>query len=367
MRTEPLQIPGASSERPALLDLPLGTPAALALVAHAGAPAVAEALSGVLVERGTAVLRLDLGTDPLPAAIERVLAAADLLRQTRGAPRLLVGHGLGGAAVLGAGAGIPEARGVATLACPAGEIQEAALGTLRRPFLLLHSPVDNVVGIDQARRLFEAARHPKSFVSLGMADHLLSDPRDARFAAEMVAAWAGRYVEGDPAEGVIPGQVEVRGGSGGLRQEVVAGHHWFAIDEPAEVPGGHDAGPNPYELLLAALGGCTAMTLRIYADRQKLPLEGVRVMLRHSRIHAADCAACQTQEGRLTRIDRVIELDGPLDAEQSALLLHIADRCPVHRTLVSEIDIQTRLGESRTLPSTAGDEPAAPGVLPSPQ
>jgi putative redox protein len=346
MRTEPLSIPGAAA-RPALLDLPLGTPAAVALVVHAGAPAVGEALSGFLVERGTAVLRLDLGADPLPAAIETVLAAADLLRQTRGAPRLLVGHGLGGAAVLAAvaaGAGIPEARGVATLACPTGEVQEAALSTLRRPFLLLHSPVDNVVGIDQARRLFEAARHPKSFVSLGMADHLLADPRDARFAAEMVAAWAGRYVEADPAEGVIPGQVEVRGGAQGLGQEVVAGHHWFALDEPAEVPGGRDAGPNPYELLLAALGGCTAMTLRIYADRQKLPLAGVRVTLRHSRIHAADCAACQTQEGRLTRIERVIELDGPLDSEQRSLLLHIADRCPVHRTLVSEIDIQTRLG-----------------------
>jgi len=137
--------------------------------------------------------------------------------------------------------------------------------------------------------------------------------------------------------------VVVQGSALGLRQDIVTDGHRMVADEPVEA-GGTDAGPNPYELLLAALGGCTAMTLRIYADRQKLPLAGVRVTLRHSRIHAADCAACQTQEGRLTRIERVIELDGPLDAEQRALLLHIADRCPVHRTLVSEIDIQTRLG-----------------------
>ncbi|HZF11448.1 MAG TPA: OsmC family protein [Thermoanaerobaculia bacterium] len=348
MHSEPLQIPGAGSEPPATLDLPLGTPVAQALIAHAGAPRVAEALSCALVQQGLAVLRLAVGAD-LEGAMAEVRAAVDVLRQARGAPQLLVGHGSGGAAVLGVvggvggDAGISAARAVALVACPAGEVQEAALGTLRRPFLLLHSPVDNVVGIDHARRLYEAARHPKSFVSLGMADHLLSDPRDARFAAEMVAAWAGRYVEATGEMGVVPGQVEVRGGAQGLTQEVVAGHHWFESDEPVEVPGGGDAGPNPYELLLAALGGCTAMTLRIYADRQKLPLTGVRVRLRHSRIHAKDCAACQTQEGRITRLERVIELDGPLDPEQRALLLGIADRCPVHRTLVSEMDIQTRL------------------------
>ncbi|HEV7514670.1 MAG TPA: OsmC family protein [Thermoanaerobaculia bacterium] len=349
MRSEPLRFPSASgATTAALFDSPLGTPAAYALIAHAGsAGAAAESLSRALVGRGMAVLRVPVGEigegeAALPAAVVDLLAAVAFLRRTRAAPLLLAGHGLGGAAVLAAAVGTDEARAVAVLGCPAGEIPEAALAALHRPLLFLHSPADQVVAIDQAQRLYEAAGPPKSFLSLGMADHLLSDPQDARFAGEMLAAWAARYVEAAPEAGVVPGTVEVRGAARGFEQEVVAGHHRLAVDEPVSFGGG-DAGPNPYELLLASLGACTAMTLRIYAEREKLPLRGVRVKLRHSRIHAVDCATCQTQEGRITRIEREIELDGPLDPAQRQLLLAVADRCPVHRTLASEIDIQTRL------------------------
>ena len=349
MQSEPLRFPSASgATTAAFLDQPPGTPAAYALLAHAGsAGAAAVALSRVLVGRGMAVLRVPVGEigdgdAALPDAVVDVLAAVDFLRQTRAAPVLLAGHGLGGAAVLAAAVGTDEARAVAVLGCPAGEIPEAALAVLSRPLLFLHSPADEVVPIDSARRLYEAAGQPKSFLSLGTADHLLADPRDGRFAGEMLAAWAARYVEGVPEAGVTPGTVEVRGDAHGFEQEAVAGRHWLAVDEPVSFGGG-DAGPNPYELLLASLGACTSMTLRIYAAREKLPLLGVRVKLRHSRIHAVDCASCQTKEGRITRIEREIELDGPLDPAQRQLLLAVADRCPVHRTLRSEIEIQTHL------------------------
>jgi putative redox protein len=347
MKSESVKIPSAGGAMlPAFFDLPLGTPAASALLAHAGGAdiagtaAAAEILSACLVGRGMAVLRLAVGNRgdegdaeaALPGAVVEVLAAVDFLRRTRGAPLLLAGHGLGGAAVLAAAVGTAEARAVAVVACPAGEIPEAAVAALDRPLLLLHSPAAG--DKEDAERLYAAARQPKSLVSLRAGD--------ARFAGEMLAVWAGGHVEAAPEAGVIPGQVEVRGDTHGFAQEAVAGRHWLTVDEPVSFGGG-DAGPNPYELLLAGLGACTSMTLRIYAAREKLPLVGVKVRLRHSRIHAVDCAACQTQEGRITRIEREIELEGPLDATQRQLLLAIADRCPVHRTLVSEIDIQTRL------------------------
>jgi uncharacterized OsmC-like protein len=343
MKSESVQIPRAGGAMlSAFFDQPLGTPAAHALLAHADATDAA-ALSSTLVEKGLAVLRLAVGKEEgegdvegaLPGAVVEVLAAVDFLRRTRGAPLLLAGHGLGGAAVLAAAVGTPEARAVAVVACPAGEIPEAAVAALGRPLLLLHSSAAS--DREDAERLYAAALQPKSLLSL--------ERGDARFAGEMLAAWAACHVETAPEAGVAPGQVEVRGkasGISGFAQEAVAGRHWLTVDEPVSFGGG-DAGPNPYELLLAGLGACTSMTLRIYAAREKLPLVGVRVRLRHSRIHAVDCAACQTQEGRITRIEREIELDGPLDDRERQLLLAVADRCPVHRTLVSEIDIQTRL------------------------
>ena len=221
------------------------------------------------------------------------------------------------------------------------------LDHLNRALLILHSPVDEVVDIEHARRLFEAARHPKSFVSLDGADHLLSREGDARYAAEVLATWASRYLDTAPrATAASPelehGEVLVVGGPSGYAQEVYTQHHQLRGDEPTTVPGGTDTGPNPYELLLAALGTCTSMTLRMYAEHKQLPLEGVRVKLRHGKIHAQDCEDCETKTGKIDQIQRELELTGDLTEAQLQRLVEIADRCPVHRTLTSEIRIVTR-------------------------
>jgi putative redox protein len=210
--------------------------------------------------------------------------------------------------------------------------------------LVLQSPIDDTVGIDNASQIFLAARHPKSFVSLADADHLLTRRRDALYAAHMIAAWAERYVEAPPAAADENARAVVvsETGEGKFQQSVAVGPHHFLADEPAAV-GGMDSGPSPYDLLIAGLGACTAMTLRLYADQKGLPLTGVSVTLRHAKIHAADCTTCETKEGKIDRIERTIALEGPLDAAQRARLLEIADKCPVHRTLTSEVEIRTAL------------------------
>lgn len=406
MRREQLRFPGAQGGTlAARLESPVTEPTAYALFAHCFTCSkdlkAAGWIARALVERGIAVLRFDFtgigesegdfSETDFSSNLGDLVAAADFLRQHYQAPALLLGHSLGGTAVLAATERIPEVRAVATIAAPSdtehlrdilvrispelearGEAEidlggarpfrvrkdlledlaedhlRGVLHKLHRPLLLFHSPVDNTVGIEHAHRLFEAAKHPKSYVSLGMADHLLSRERDARYVGEVLAAWAGRWLEGEQAEGeVLPeagteGEVlvvEVEG----YTQKVMARRHRFTVDEPVE-QGGADAGPNPYELVLAGLGACTAMTLRMYANRKGLPLEGVRVRLRHSKIHAIDCANCETKVGKVDRIDRIIEVLGPLSPEQRAKLLEIANKCPVHRTMESEIDITTQLG-----------------------
>jgi putative redox protein len=210
--------------------------------------------------------------------------------------------------------------------------------------LIFHSPTDDIVGIENASRIFTAAKHPKSFVSLAGADHLLSRRSDAVYVANVIAAWAERYLERPIERGddqIETGTVLVRETGGGkFQQEIVSGPHRFLADEPVKV-GGLDSGPSPYDLLLAGLGACTSMTLRLYADHKKLPLERVSVRLVHSRIHAEDCLNCETKEGMVDRIDRNITMEGALDADQRRRLLEIADKCPVHRTLESEIEIRT--------------------------
>jgi putative redox protein len=225
----------------------------------------------------------------------------------------------------------------------AGQNAGETIAALRKPLLVFHSPRDEIVDIDNASRIFLAAKHPKSFVSLDRADHLLTKKQDAAYVAAVLAAWASRYLDEEPGPEAVPGVRVAQAGEGRFAQLVSAGRHRFRVDEP-ESAGGDDSGPGPYELLLAALGACTSMTVRMYAARKQWPLERVQVDLRHGKIHAADCADCETREGRIDRIERVLTLQGNLDDAQRARLLEIADRCPVHRTLHSGVSVTTRLG-----------------------
>jgi len=412
MKSERVEFPGSlGASLAARLLLPQGEPGAWALFAHCFT--CGKDLKGVtrigraMVEQGYGVLLFDftgLGESAgdfsqtnFTSNQADLLAAADFLRREHRAPNLLVGHSLGGSAVLMVAAQIPELRAVATLGAPSDtehlrgtllaaapeladvaevEVQLAgrpfkirrqllddlagqevlkAVAALGRPLLVMHSPVDTVVGIDHARRIFQAAIHPKSFVSLDDADHLLlSKPADAAYVAALLAAWAGRFVgltgAAEPAESAIAaandepptGEVWVRGGEQGFEHQVLAGHHRQIADEPLAY-GGTDRGPAPYDYLLAALGACTGMTLRMYAGRKKWPLSGVEVRLRHSKIHAEDCAECESVGGKVDLIEREIELRGPLDDAQRGRLMEIADRCPVHRTLTSETVVRSRL------------------------
>jgi putative redox protein len=219
---------------------------------------------------------------------------------------------------------------------------------LRRALLICHAPLDNRVGIENATHLYTTARHPKSFLSLDRADHLLSKGEDSHYAGAVIAAWATRYLsEGVSAPTEPPptqGDTIVRTGKVGFRTDVQVDHHQLIADEPVEI-GGTDLGPSPYDYLNAALGSCTAITLRMYADRKGWPLDEIEIRLRHTKIHAEDCEQCETETGKIDRIEREIALKGDLDAAQRQRLLEIADRCPVHRTLHGETDVQTTLVE----------------------
>jgi len=219
------------------------------------------------------------------------------------------------------------------------------IADLKGALLVCHAPMDNTVGIQNAQHIFSTARHPRSFLSLDDADHLLSNERDSRYAGRVIAEWANRYLDQPVQQTAVDhGQegVRIRTGASGYRTDIQVGSHHLIADEPAQV-GGTDLGPSPYDYLNAALGACTSMTLRMYADRKKWPLEGVGVHLTHAKIHAEDCEQCETETGKIDRINRVIDLEGNLTEEQQARLIEIADRCPVHRTLHSEIDVQTSL------------------------
>lgn len=319
-----------------------------------------------------------------------LIAAADHMRENIGAPTILIGHSLGGAAVIAAAAAVPEAKAVITLGAPfdvghvlgqlqgdlaaverdgAGEVQIAGrpfrissqflaqmrehdqgerLAHLKRALLVLHAPADQTVGIDNARLIFRAAKHPKSFIGLPpAADHLLTRKSDAAYVARMIAAWVEPYLpDEDPAEEAAGahGEVVVETLGGKFAQAVRAGsHHWIG-DEPVSL-GGEDRGPAPYDLLLAALGTCSSMTVKMYADRKGIPLERVRVVLNHSRDYASDCVDCDDPAAKIDIIDREIGFTGDLTAEQRTAMLAIADRCPVHKTLTSKVEIRTREAE----------------------
>jgi putative redox protein len=218
---------------------------------------------------------------------------------------------------------------------------------MRKALMVMHSPRDAVVDIDNASKLFMAAKHPKSFVSLDPADHLLSRHDDALYAGHVIAAWAERYIQTKLQDlpAAPPGKILVRETrEGKFTNQVIVGRHVIRADEPLAA-GGLDSGLSPYDLLCAALGACTSITLRLYADLKGIPLERVSVELKHEKIHATDCAECETREGRIDRIERLIGLEGTLDPEQRQKLLEIANKCPVHRTLHSEVAIPTRLSD----------------------
>ncbi|SES99364.1 bifunctional alpha/beta hydrolase/OsmC family protein [Oceanicella actignis] len=361
MRTQTIRIDAAE----AALDLPMEAPRGAALLAHQFAASGADRrIAGALAARGLATLRLDLSAPPTgggadPAAL--VARAAQEMAARGLAPGLIAGHGLGGTAAAAAAHRIGSARALALInafhdgaavmgpGAPAGldgPSVDQALRALRRPLLILHAPRDATAAIDNATALFLAARHPKSFLSLDDADHVLSDPRHADDAAEMIAAWAGRRLPPPPARPDEPPAAEgpvlvAEAAPDRFAQHVFAAPDAaFMADEPPSLGGG-GRGATPYQLVAAGLGACTSMTIRMYARRKGWPLTHVEVELRHDRIHAGDCADCPEGAGKLDRFRRRIALHGPLDAAQRARLMEIADRCPVHRTLTGRIAIET--------------------------
>lgn len=390
-----------------LLELPAGTVKAYALFVHCftcikdnpAATRIALALAGM----GIAVLRFDftgLGNSQgdfsntnFSSNLQDLHAAVRYLEQRYAAPSLLIGHSLGGAAALAVAQDLPAVKAVATIGAPATashvkhlfadsyrELQQREavevnlagrsftirrqfiddlekynsvehIQALRKALLIFHSPLDDTVSIDEAGRIYAAAKHPKSFVSLDHADHLLSNPADSRYVAEVLTAWVHRYLETDRpsingnqavAPLVAPGSVVVREHDKKFTREILTPHHRLISDEPIAL-GGADLGLNPYELLLAALGSCTSMTLRMYANHKQLDLQGIQVTLRHDKIHAQDCVDCDNKALPVDVITRTIQLNGNLDEKQRTRLLEIANQCPVHRTLQSEIHINTSL------------------------
>ena len=407
-------------------------------------------IARALNQEGFGVMRFDMtglgesegafGEAGFAANIGDIVAAYAYLAEAHRAPALVVGHSLGGTAALCAGAMLPEVRAVVTIGSPSeaghtthlfaeslAEIEARGRATVRlqgRPFelsldfvrslteanvaeaiaqsrkalLILHSPQDKTVGIEHAERIYVKARHPKSFGSLDGADHMLTDPGDARYAGQLIAAWVGRYLPRDPDEDAgelgEAKAVAVRLGAEGFTTDIRIRHHGLTADEPPSV-GGKDYGPNPYELVTAGLGACTAMTIQMYARRKGWPVERVDVELRHFKDYPADMQAATTYGGsdlggggitvggddvggddaggddvggddaseagqavspgasaeppdakpvKIDHFERVVTLVGDLSEAQRARLLEIADRCPVHRTLEAEVAIVTREG-----------------------
>ena len=221
-----------------------------------------------------------------------------------------------------------------------------AIAHLRKPLLVLHSPLDRVVSINDAEKIYTAAKHPKSFVSLDKADHLLSNKADAEYVAAVISQWASRYIEGEmQARGqneIEQGLLEVAEYNQKFTRIVRSDTHEWLADEPTRV-GGEDLGPDPYEHLLAALGTCTSMTIRMYANRKKLQLEDVKVKLSHSRDHVTDCEGCEDQPKKIETLDREISFKGDLSQAEREKLMEIADKCPVHKTLMGEVSITSRM------------------------
>lgn len=347
MPTTPVQIPTPSGPPIAgHLEVPAdGAPTAWAIVAHcfdcADDVSAAVRIGLALTERRIGVLRFDLAGDADDLRVASAWLAAE-----RTAPALLIGHSRGGAAAILAARDLPSVRAVATIAAPFEPSLQDALAELRRPLLIFHSPADAVIAVGNAARIYTAARHPKSFVSLDDADHAVTRRADAEYVAHVLAAWASRYVEMPPPPATVEGareqgKVSASIGRDRYRTDILARGHGFVVDEPSAL-GGTDQGPTPYDLLGAALGACTAITLRMYADRKEWPLDEVDVFVAHDKVHAEDELPDDDGEPRrMDRLTREIRLTGALTDEQRSRLREIADRCPVHRTLETGLRVDT--------------------------
>jgi uncharacterized OsmC-like protein/alpha-beta hydrolase superfamily lysophospholipase len=405
MTAQPLRVnfPGHSGANlSARLDLPNGPIRAYALFAHCFSCAkdlvAVQRIAAELARAGIALLRFDFtglgsGDGEFPSTnfssnVSDLVSAAEYLRQNFEAPYVLLGHSLGGAAVLSAAKHIPETRAVVTIGAPAdashvlklmssvdlskigvdggadvriGErtfrisknfVEDVRLeplshdiASLRRPLLIMHAPRDETFGIDNATEIFLAAKHPKSFISLDTADHFLSDPADAAFVGQAIAGWLSRYVPADtPQDDDVRCNVRVmETGEGRFQNMVRAGRHRLFADEPEKL-GGLDSGPTPYDYLSIALGACTSMTLRLYASRKNIPLGRISVNVEHEKIHAADCVGCAADvapDAKIDRFSRIIAVDAEVTEEQRSKIIEIANKCPVHRTLESSSVVST--------------------------
>lgn len=402
MSVERIEIPGSRGGTLAgRLETPDGPVRGHALFAHCftcGKDSLAASrIARALMQQGIAVLRFDFtgigasdgdfSSTNFSSNLDDIEAVATYMRARAMAPLLLIGHSLGGAAVLGVTQRLPEVRAVVTVAAPSdprhvlgllgdkveriqaeGELEVKLAGrpfrmtrqfvedvsnhalladvaSLGRPLLVLQSPTDDTVDVKNGLDIFAAAAQPKSYVALDGADHLLQNREAAAYAASMIAAWSQRYlpiadVASDEASLVEGGVQVAESHQGRYQQDVRVGRHVLVADEPAAM-GGDDAGPNPYDLLLAGLGACTSMTMRMYAERKGLLLDHVAVELSHAKVHAEDCAACESKTGMIDRIERRILIRGELTPEQRQSLMEIAEKCPVHRTLHAEIRIDT--------------------------
>ncbi|MEJ6391702.1 bifunctional alpha/beta hydrolase/OsmC family protein [Gymnodinialimonas sp. 2305UL16-5] len=403
MPTTRFTFPGHSGDAlAARLDMPEGPHLATALMAHCFTCgkdiAASRRIAARLAAQGIAVLRFDftgLGhsggefeNTSFTSNVADLVSAAQTLSERGMAPSLLIGHSLGGAAVLRAAEQIGSAKAVVTLGAPfdpehvihnfgnaldtiaaegVGEVNlggrpvrigqgfvedvraenlAADIASLNKALLVLHAPRDAVVGIENATQIFVAAKHPKSFVTLDKADHLVSRAEDAEYAADVIASWVARYLDLSPPAppiGAPEGVTRVsEADPDGFLQDVMAGpKHHVAADEPLSY-GGTDRGLTPYQFLAAGLGACTSMTIRMYARRKKWPLTHVSVDVTHNRVHAQDAGI---DIGPLDHFTRSITLEGPLDADQRNRLLEIADKCPVHRSLEAGAKITTQLTE----------------------
>ncbi|MBX2835563.1 MAG: bifunctional alpha/beta hydrolase/OsmC family protein [Gammaproteobacteria bacterium] len=380
-----------------LLELPDRPPVAYALFAHCFTCgkdiAAATRIARALLQHGIATLRFDftgLGNSDgdfantnFSSNVQDLIAAADFLRSHYQAPKLLIGHSLGGTAVLNAAKSVPECVSVVTIGSPAdaqhvakqfacdidainsqGEAEVSLAGrqfrirkqflkdieqtstehikTMGKALLVMHSPTDAIVSIHEAERIYLAAAHPKSFVSLDNADHLLTRAPDAEYVANTIAVWVSRFLPPNesPSLSVSKGEVQVHENNHVFTLDVFSDSHQWVADEPVQV-GGNNTGPDPYEHLLASVGTCTAMTLRMYATRKQWPLKDAKIVLSHSREHVADCKNCDSNNTQLDVIHRTVELVGELSSEQRARLMEIADKCPVHKTLTGQLVVRT--------------------------